>query len=273
MRRSLLASPRIEVHGHRGARWLFPEHSIPGFEHAIRAGADFIELDVVVTADDVPIAWHDAILTRRKCAGPERRAVVRELTLAQLKEYTFGGKLNRRFSEQCSMPGLRISTLDEVLRLAPLGKFQFNIEIKSFPGRRRLAPPPKEHAQLVVDAIRSRKLQGRVRVQSFDRKALAAVREIAPELPVAVLHTGMPRRFSTIAHRSETDIVGPYFRLVTRRRVAEAHAAGVRVIPWTPNHPSHWRRLVHAGVDGIITDNPAGLIEAMTEWGLRPTPE
>jgi glycerophosphoryl diester phosphodiesterase len=269
VRHGLLSTPRIEVHGHRGARGHYPENSIPGFEFAIHAGVDYIELDVVVTADDVPVAWHDPILTRRKCKGPERRAVIRTLTLAELKQYTFGGSLNLRFPEQRQMPGLRIPTLDEVLRLAPLGKFQFNIEVKTFPGRRRLTPPPKEHVQLVVDAIRSRKLESRVRLQSFDRKVLAAAREIAPELPLAVLYSGMALHFSTIANRAGTDVVGPYFRLVTRRRVDEAHDAGVRVIPWTANQPRHWKRLIRAGVDGIITDRPAALIGELKEWGLR----
>jgi glycerophosphoryl diester phosphodiesterase len=63
--------------------------------------------------------------------------------------------------------------------------------------------------------------------------------------------------------------LGPFFRLVTRRRVEEAHEAGVRVVTWTPNHPRQWQRLVRAGVDGIITDNPAGLIACMRAWGMR----
>lgn len=267
--RSLPVASRIEVHGHRGARWLFPENSIPGFEHAIGAGADFIELDVVITADDVPLAWHDPILTRSKCTGPEPRAVVREHTLAELKQYTFGGTRSLRFPEQRRMPGLRICTLEEVLRLAASRPFQFNIEIKSFPGRKWLAPPAEVSAELVVECIRRRRLEGRVRIQSFDRKVLAAVRKRAPEIPIAVLYSGIALRFSTIARRADTDLVGPYFRLVTQRRVEEAHDAGIRIIPWTANHPRQWRRLVREGVDGIITDHPSGLISAMTEWGLR----
>ncbi len=268
-RRGLLASPAIEVHGHRGSRGQFPEHSIAGFEHAIRAGVDFIELDVMVTADDVPVAWHDPILTRRKFIGPRRRAVVRNLTLAELRQYSFGGRLDLRFPQQRRMPGLRISTLEEVLRLAPCGPFQFNIEIKAFPGRKRLAPPAKVQAELVADVIRNRRMEERVRVQSFDRKVLAAIQDVAPELTTAILHTGVPLRFSTIAQRAGTGIVGPYFRLVTRRRVEEAHDSGVKVIAWTANQPRHWRRLIRAGVDGIITDYPARLIREMEEWSLR----
>lgn len=269
LRRSLLSTPAIEVHGHRGARGLFPENSIPGFEHAIRAGVDFIELDVVVTADDVPVVWHDAILTRRKCEGPRRHALVRDLTLAELKQYTTGGRLDRRFPKQTRLPGLRIPTLDEVLSLAPLGRFRFDIEIKSFAGRGMLTPGSRIQAQLVAQAVRKHNLEARVRVQSFDRKVLRAVRTVAPQLAVVILHTGMPLRFTTIARRAETTTVGAYFRLVTRRRVEEAHDAGVKVIAWTANQPRQWQRLIRAGVDGIITDYPALLIGAMKEWGLR----
>ena len=268
-RHGLLGTPRIEVHGHRGARWLFPEHSIAGFEHAIAAGADFLELDVVITADDVPVVWHDPILTRRKCQGPERRAIVRELNLAELRQYSHGHRVNLRFPFQRPMPGVRIATLDEVLRLASRGTFQFNIEIKSHPARTRLAPPPRVQVELVLEAIRARRLENRVRLQSFDRKVLDAVRDRAPEVPLAFLYTGVPRRFSTLARRAGTETVGPYFRLVTRRRVEEAHEEGIRVIPWTVNHPRQWKRLLSSGVDGLITDNPAGLIEWMRGMGLR----
>lgn len=268
-RRSLLAIPSIEVHGHRGARGLFPENSIPGFKYAIRAGVDFIELDVQVTADNVPVVWHDPVLTRRKFRSPRRRAAVRDLTLAQLKQYSTGGGLDLRFPQQKRMPGLKIATLDEVLALAPLGRFRFNVEIKSPPIRKAPIAPVKLQAGLIAQLIRNRGLEDRVRVQSFDRQMLLAVREVAPELPVVILHSGLPVRFSAIARRAKTEAVGPYFRLVTRRRVEEAHDAGVSVIPWTANHPRHWRRLIRAGVDGIITDYPARLIRAMKEWGLR----
>lgn len=267
--RSLLASPSIEVHGHRGARGLFPENSIPGFRHAIRAGVDFIELDVLVTADNVPVVWHDPVLTHRKCQGPRRRVMVRELTLAQLKQYSTGGRVDLRFPQQRRLPGLKIATLDEVLALAPLGHFRFNIEIKSPSTRKMSALPAKLQAGVIAQAIRNHKLEERVRVQSFDGRMLQAVREAAPELPAVILHTGLPVRFSTIARRAKAEAVGPYFRLVTRRRVQEAHDAGVSVIPWTANRPRQWLRLIRAGVDGIITDYPERLIGALKEWSLR----
>lgn len=268
-RQGLLARVRPEVHGHRGARWLYPENTLPGFEYAIDAGADFIELDVVVTADDVPVVWHDAVLRRRKCLGPRSRAILRSLTLDQLRAWDCGQPQSRRFPEQRSIPGLAIPTLDEVLALAPRGRFQFNIEIKTFPSRPRYSPPAREHVELVLDAIRRQHLEPRVRLQSFDTEALAAVHELAPEIPTALLYSGMPPRFSTVAARAQVPIVGPFFRLVTRRRVEEAHDSGIRVVTWTPNRPRQWLRLIRAGVDGIITDNPAGLIATMREWGLR----
>jgi glycerophosphoryl diester phosphodiesterase len=63
-----------------------------------------------------------------------------------------------------------------------------------------------------------------------------------------------------IAREAGADIVSPQFRLVTRDEVGKAHAAGIQVVPWTANTPEDWQKLIEAGVDAIITDDPAELI-------------
>ncbi len=69
------------------------------------------------------------------------------------------------------------------------------------------------------------------------------------------------RDFAAIASEACASIVAPYHRLVTPRKVEAAHIAGLRVVPWTANRPRSWARLLRAGVDGIITDDPAGLVD------------
>src|SRR5215467_10681124 len=63
--------PQILVHGHRGARAIYPENTIPAFEFAIRIGADVLELDVAVTKDNVLVISHDPHLNQEICKGPE----------------------------------------------------------------------------------------------------------------------------------------------------------------------------------------------------------
>ena len=72
-----------------------------------------------------------------------------------------------------------------------------------------------------------------------------------------------------IAYEAEAAIVSPHFSLVTREQVVAAHGSGLEVIPWTANEPRDWDKLIGDDVDGIITDDPAGLLEHLKKRGLR----
>ncbi len=240
----------ILVHGHRGARAMRTENTLPAFEYAIAVGADALEMDVAVTRDDVVVVSHE----------PKLNQPIRDMTLAEVECWDCGATRNPRFPEQVVVPGARIPTLDQVLALADRGRFLFNIEIKSFPKRPRLTPPPERFAELVCQAIRRRKLQKRAIVQSFDFRTLHAMRNMAPEIRLGALYVGRPKSFIAIARRAGADIVAPYHRLISARRVHAAHAAGLEVIAWTANHPRQWKRLIAAQVDAIITDNPGALV-------------
>src|SRR5260221_9348879 len=77
----------ILVHGHRGARALRPENTIPAFEYAIGVGVDVLELDMGVTKDNVVVVSHDPFLAPPVCSGPAQKAFIRDLTLAQIREW------------------------------------------------------------------------------------------------------------------------------------------------------------------------------------------
>jgi glycerophosphoryl diester phosphodiesterase len=250
---------RILVHGHRGARARRPENTLPGFEYAISVGADALEMDVAVTRDDVVVVSHDPKLNRLICRSPDPPRAIRDLTLAELERWDCGALQNPRFRNQTPIPGARVPTLDQVLNLSDRGHFLFNIEVKSFPERPALSPPPERFADLVHQAIRRHKLQGRTIVQSFDFRILHAMRKLAPEIRLGALYAGPPKSFVAIAHRAGAEIVAPYHRLATARQVGAAHEAGLEVVVWTANRPRDWRRLIAAQVDAIITDDPEAL--------------
>ena len=263
------AAARIEVHGHRGARSVLPENTLPGFEYAIRTGADYLELDLQVTRDGVLVVSHDPVLREDLCRGPDGATrVVHHMTLAELKRWDCGSLQAPGFPRQKPVPGARVPTLDEVLELADRGAFGFNIEMK-VPREAGLAPPIEEFARLVVEAVRRHGLKKRVIIQSFHFPALREVKRLAPELRTAALWSGKERDFVEIAREAGAKIVSPHYRLVTKEQVKRAHAAGIEVVPWTANDPEIWERLVAAGVDGIITDDPAGLIAWLEKRGLR----
>ena len=262
--------PRILVHGHRGARARRPENTIPAFQYALEQGVDVLEMDMAVTKDNVIVISHDPILQPPVCAGPQPSAVIRQLTLAEVRRWDCGAVRNPKFAQQQTVPGTRIPTLDEVFRLATRGAFDFNIETKSFPNRPEYTPPPEEFARLVLDKVRQYKLEKRVILQSFDFRTLVAMRKLAPEIRLSALIQGSPRDFPSIAaEAAQAEIISPEFSLVTPSKVEATHKAGLQVAPWTANTEADWDRLIQAKVDAIITDDPAALIAHLKTKGLR----
>lgn len=258
------------VHGHRGAMALRPENTMPSFEEAIRGGADFIEMDVFPSRENVLVISHDPTINLEHCEGAGGKQVIHELSLAHLRQYDCGSKALKAFPRQQAVPGTRIPTLDEVLDLADSSKIGFNIEIKSsekWPATYTL--PPADLAKMVVDAVRRRKLEKRVFVQSFDFRVVKALRAIAPDLAVAALYGPGDRGFADIAQETGVRIVTPNYQLVTPEKLKEAHAAGVQIIPWTVDKPEDWDRLIDMGVDGIITNDPGALVAHLKAKGLR----
>jgi glycerophosphoryl diester phosphodiesterase len=214
----------IQVHGHRGARAVLPENTIAAFEYAIGLGVDAIELDVVVARDDVVVVSHDPFL--------KSGTFIRTLTAAET----------------------RLPRLDEVFRLAGRGDFIFNVEAKVS------EHTPPNFAELVLDRIGEHGVKSRVIFQSFDFAILHRMNRLAPGIKLAALWEGEARSFVDIAQEAGTTIVAPEYVLVTPEQVRAAHDAGLLVIPWTANTVEDWKALIAAGVDGIITDDPAALI-------------
>lgn len=257
----IAADRRIEVHGHRGARSVLPENTIPAFQHAIDAGADFFEIDLHATKDNVLIVAHDPLVNKELCTGPKLGMPIREITLAEARQHDCGSKTLAAFPKQKAAPGAKMPTYDEVLALAKRNKKTgVNIEVKSFPSQPEYSPSPDEFAKLVLDGIRKHSMEKRVVVQSFDFRILHAMKKIAPEIPMNALYSGPTKDFVEIAREAGVATVAPHYKLVTKEQVDKAHATGLKVVPWTANEPEVWQMLIDAGVDGIITDDPKELI-------------
>jgi len=259
----------ILAHGHRGARAMRPENTIPAFEYAINAGVDVLELDMAVTKDDVLVVSHDPVLNPEICKGPGPSRPIRTLTLSELRQWDCGALRNPRFPKQTPIPGTRIPTLDEVFDLAPRGKFGFNIETKIFEDHPEYTPSPEKFARLVLDCVRRHRLEARVILQSFDFRTLHAMKVLAPGMRLSALYEKGPDSFVDIGRRAAAPIVSPEKDLVTLQKVKAAHAAGLQIVAWTANTRPEWDALVAAGVDAIISDDPAALIAYLKEKKLR----
>ena len=227
-------------------------------------------MDVAVTKDNVLVISHDPHLNPEICQGPQPNALIRSLTLQQVRQFDCGVLKNPRFAKQQPVPGTRIPTLDEVLGLSAQGSFEYNIETKSFPEHPDYAPPPEVFAKLMLDQIRKHKLEARAIVQSFDFRTLKAMKALAPEIRRSALYEGKARDFVEIAREAGgAQIISPGFHLVTPAHVKAAHAAMVQVVAWTANTPADWDKLIDAGVDSIIPDDPAALLAYLKKRGLH----
>jgi len=259
---------RILVHGHRGARARHPENTLPAFRYAIAEGVDAIELDLAVTKDHVVVVSHDPVINPVICSGPRQGIPIYTLTLAELREYDCGAKKNPEFRDQVPAPGTRIPVLDEVFDLALGNSVQFNVETKIFADRPELTPDPETFTKLIRDLVRKHKLEHQVMLQSFDPRTLRVMRRLEPSIPRAALFEEQ-RDWNEVAREFEATLFGPEYRLVTPERVAEAHEVGMNVVPWTVNEPEDWQKMADAGVNAIITDDPAALIGWLRQRGLR----
>ena len=248
------------VHGHRGARAVRPENTIPAFEYAISAGVDVLELDLAVTSDNVLVVSHDPYVNPVICKDAPPKQAIRDLTLEELKRFDCGSLKNPAYPKQEPVPGTAIPTLGEVFALSNRGKFEFNIETKIFAKEPQLAPSPEEFAKLVVDLVARHKLEDRVILQSFDFRTLHAMKKLSPKIRLSALYEGVPKSFVSVAKEAGAQIVSPQYKLVTKAQVDAAHKAGLQVVPWTANTRDDWQRLLDCGVDAIITDDPAELI-------------
>jgi glycerophosphoryl diester phosphodiesterase len=263
-------SPRILVHGHRGARARFPENTLPAFEYAIAQGVDALEMDMAVTKDNVIVISHDPVLEPPVCNGPVKSAVIHQLTLAQVREWDCGAVRNPRFATQQTVPGTRMPTLDDVFQLASRGTFDYNIETKSFPDHPEYTPAPEEFSRMALEKIRRYRLEKRIILQSFDFRTLIAMRKLAPAIRLSALIENDARDFVEVSKAAaNAEIVSPDFHLVTPEKVAAAHRAGLQVVPWTANRPADWDMLIVAKVDAIISDDPAALIVYLRGKKLR----
>lgn len=155
--------------------------------------------------------------------------------------------------------------LDDVFRLASMGDFAYDVEIKW-----RTAAEPGAFVESVLDKVHAERLESRVSILSFHFRVLKIARTLAPGIRLSALTETGAGSFREIAKQAaDAEAIAPEFHLVSARKVQAAHAAGLKVVPWTVNAPRDWDAMIAAGVDGIITDDPAALIAHLKARGLR----
>ncbi|MDA0631795.1 glycerophosphodiester phosphodiesterase family protein [Nonomuraea sp. MCN248] len=287
---------RVEIHGHRGARGLWPENTLPGMSRTMELGVHALELDVALTADRRIVLTHD--LTVSAVTSADTRPVIPDdpafpyvgkpinsLTLAQLRTLDVGVRFPRHPQDpfaltQVAMPDTRMPTLGAVLGLVnayEAGGVRLHVELKSDPTRPTLSADPGEFAELVLDELDRHGRLHNAAILSFDWRIIARVAERAPEV----------RRFALIeldtldwngplgddlpaaARAAGATTLSPEHVMVDERLMSQAAAAGLDVAVWTVNDTALGARLLDLGVSGIVTDYPDRMRELWRERGLE----
>ena len=285
----------FDLQGHRGARGLWPENTLAGFAAALELGVSAVELDCALTDDGVLVVTHDPELNpdcTRDARGEFLAAAgppVRALRLAQLRSYDVGrlrpgSPYAARFPQQQAVDGERIPPLAEVLNLVRTrgrGRVRVAVEVKTFPEQPQLTAPPEAFAAALQQDLERTGMAALVSVLAFDWRVLRAMQRRLPQLATAALTEEQPGEdtvrlgasrpspwlagldpadfggsIARLVKASGAGTWGPDYRDLDALRVEQAHALGLRVIPWTVNESADMERMLAFNVDGMITDRP-----------------
>jgi len=301
----------FDLLGHRGARGLWPENTLTGFARAIELGVSGVELDCGVTRDGVIVVSHDPELNRDctrdargrflESAGPR----LRDLTYAQLEAYDVGrlrpGSLYAaRFPAQLPLDGERIPRLADVLTLVRTrgrSRVRVAIEFKTFPEQPHLTPAPREFVEALRVDLQQTGTTALVSVLAFDWRVLRETRQLMPQVATAALTEEQPGGDTVrigssspspwlggldpadfdgsivrLVRASGAGTWGPDYRDLDAKRIEQAHALGLRVVPWTVNDVTDMQRMLAFDADGIITDRPDVLRALLERSGVALPP-
>ncbi len=278
--------PKFDVQGHRGARGLMPENTVPAFLLALDTGVTTLEMDLAITKDGHVVVSHEPWMSAAYCLDPSGKETVEKdekknniflMTYEQVKQWDCGSKGNTRFPQQqkinVSKPLLADVIVAAENHIKNFTKYEvdYNIEIKSEPeGDNKFHPKPEEFSDIVYKLIDQYLPWDRVVIQSFDFRVLKYWHKKYPQVRLAALVENL----NTIDENLKAlgfmpDIYSPDYKLLDKNEVDFIHrqipsrllkpgknSPHVRVIPWTVNDEKEMTELKAMGVDGFITDYP-----------------
>ena len=241
---------------HRGASDRAPENTLAALRLGAELGADAIEVDLQRTRDGALVLLHDSGLARTTDAASRFRHrgpwSVGSMTLAEVRCLDAGSWKSPRWA------GERVPTLEETLT-----------EIGRRPGLRLLLELklPDRHPGIVADLAHELARAAahgvvdlaHVVVQSFDIAAVKELKTRCPGLTVGIL--GLPPRANLPALGTWAGQVNPHHAALDASYVEAVHANQMRCLTWTVDRRVSMRRVLRAGVDGVITNRPDVLLQ------------
>lgn len=253
----------FQVIAHRGASGNAPESTLPALELAHHSGADYLELDIQLSADGHLVAFHDRELQRTSNGEGQ----INDFDLETLQQLDTGSWFNAAYPDKAddSFAGLPILTLEAVFeRFGHDARYYLETKAPDQnPGLEAALVDMLERFEMIAD--------GRVIVQSFSRESLLALRDLRADLPLVQL-LWLPADDTPLDLEALGDItdyalgVGVNFRaddqtVLTKDFIESAQTQGLKVHVYTVNEQEDMQTLIDWGADGLFTDYPERLLE------------
>jgi glycerophosphoryl diester phosphodiesterase len=259
-----------------------PENTVPAFEKAVELGCDWLEMDVVITADSQVLVSHEPWMNHLICRTPPGDSItegsehgfnIYHMSTSEVQRFDCGSATHPDFPDQENSaqpkPLLRevVLAAEEKSMEVGAGGIGYNIEIKSEPTLYgTFQPEPKRFVQLVLSQIDSLGLDDRCVIQSFDPAILEEVHRQNPDLSTSLLVENDDDLATNLKRLSfKPDHYSPAFSMVDKKLVKELEVRDIALLVWTVNDKDDMRRMIKLGAKGIITDYPDRLITLLDE--------
>jgi glycerophosphoryl diester phosphodiesterase len=252
---------RVIVSAHRGASGYAPENTLAAFRLAHKLGADMVEFDVHLTADDRLVVLHDDTLDRTTNGS----GYVRDHTSDEIAQLDAGAWYAPEFA------GLRVPLLDEVLAWACDAGMPLSIELKR-PNAALNRDPYPDLAARVIERVQAHGLPDRVLLFSDDHALVKTTRQLAPNISTSIV-LGLATFIDpvAIARAAGADGLAVYWRYASRRMVEACHAAGIHVFGFGVGddltQTAGLKAMLANGTDFVSSGQPDRLRTFVDTWG------
>ncbi|MFY9287382.1 MAG: glycerophosphodiester phosphodiesterase [Alphaproteobacteria bacterium] len=237
------------VIAHRGVRSEAPENTMAAFAKVAASGASWIETDVKLTHDGVPILMHDDTVNRTT----NGKGAVADLTWDDIQKLDAGSWFNPGFA------GEPVPLLIDALRFVLDHNLRINLELKPCPGRTQ--------ATTMITLIEMMKIWPHnyppPLLSSFDVEALTIASRLHPDWPRGLLLDEWHADWPELVSKTVASTINLNASLITQQRMRQLLQADLPILAYTVNDPLRAKELLHWGVTAVFSDNPREIIKAL----------
>lgn len=262
------------VIAHRGGAALMPENTFPAWDNAIRLGADLLEFDIEMTADDELIVTHDGSVNPTFCSAnpttPVRPGPVRSLTLADLGKFDCGSHHRAIYPNQKAVPGTRMPSFDALLARYRKGRQLLYGETK-MPGPNEGEVDPVAFARRVAQAVSNHGLERRFILQSADYRTIDAMHDINPRIRTCLLYPWLAKiDYLDLARQHHATCMLLRLQDADAAEIQRLRSAGILTVSEVIDDEGSWAVYRRRGFDALFTNDPASLIRFLDHSPAKP---